>query len=160
MFFEYVLEEPDQKRIALRVLNMIFKKSSYTYSFWAFFMDPDPDFRFSLSGLRKNKSILVPDKRTRIRNTAVSTQTLRMIYINFCNFCFGPKWPKKYNKKNHSFLTENCAQATNTLTLAKKSKYQYQQVLTYILFFYIIYEGFGAKSKNIGSAGKGMCWGL
>ena len=73
MFFEYVLEEPDQKRIALRVLNMIFKKSSYTYSFWAFFMDPDPDFRFSGSGLRKKKSILVPDKRTRIRNTAVIT---------------------------------------------------------------------------------------
>ena len=73
MFFEYVLEEPDQKRLALRVLNMIFKKSSYTYSFWGFFMDPDPDFRCSGSGLRKKKSILVPDKRTRIRNTAVST---------------------------------------------------------------------------------------
>ena len=51
MFFEYVLEEHDQKRIVLRVLNMIFKKSSYTYSFWGFFLwipirifaAPDPD---------------------------------------------------------------------------------------------------------------------
>ena len=34
-------------------IYMIFKKSSYTYSFWAFFMDPDPDFRCSGSDLRK-----------------------------------------------------------------------------------------------------------
>ena len=54
MFFDSILEDPDQKRIMFRVFQIFFRDPD-------FFADPDPG-----SG---KKSYPDPDKRTRIQNT-------------------------------------------------------------------------------------------
>ena len=64
MFFDKVLEEPDKKRIVLRVLNMILKKLTCTFYYFFLFMDPDSDFCRSGSRLRKKSPIRIRTKRS------------------------------------------------------------------------------------------------
>ena len=80
MLFDEILEDPNQKKIVLRVIKQIFLL--VLLAFGGFFMYPDPDFpnpdfpnpiQIFLPNrirTREKKSDLDPDKRTRIRNTA------------------------------------------------------------------------------------------
>ena len=75
MLFDEILEDPNQKKIVLRVIKQIFLL--VLLAFGGFFMYPDPDFLNPIQiflpnriRTREKKSDLDPDKRTRIRNTA------------------------------------------------------------------------------------------
>ena len=75
MLFDEILEDPNQKKIVLRVIKQIFLL--VLLAFGGFFMYPDPDFPNPIQiflpnriRTREKKSDLDPDIRTRIRKTA------------------------------------------------------------------------------------------
>ena len=77
-----------------------------------------------------------------------------MIYINFCNFCFGPKWPKSYNKKTTLFLPKIALKLQTHWLWQKSQNISTSKCSPTFYFFTLSMKVLVQKVKTLDQRGK------